>query len=137
MSTQNPYATPTHMTEADAQPDFSLTPINIVVTSWEKLRIWFNLILLLPGIGILIYAARTLRIANEDLIAGAISCALIGNFLYLFGPLLEFYICAVGKRNPSKKLRHYMFVAGIALALTLFVFCVTYANKVFYLRYTV
>ncbi|GAA5495708.1 hypothetical protein Rhal01_01887 [Rubritalea halochordaticola] len=131
MSQPNPYAAPQYYSEADLQPDFSLTPINIVVTSWEKLRVWFNLILLFPGIGILIYAANRLHLTEMDLIRGAVSCALVGNFLYFFGPLLEFYICAVGKRNPSKKVRHYLFIGGIAVAFTMFAFCVVYANKVF------
>ncbi|MEZ5302043.1 MAG: hypothetical protein R3F11_15575 [Verrucomicrobiales bacterium] len=110
----NPFAPPKTVAQQHALAD-----TRVIVTSWERLRLWYNGILLVPGLLILIIVG----IDGETYIgmaAGAIFVAVGANLAYLLGPLAELYYCGALSRPPAPRLRLVLFILGIAFSLVVF-----------------
>jgi len=96
-----------------------------MVIAWEKLRLYFNLILLLPGLFVL----SSLGFSLPDLFAPALFFGIMANLCYLLGPLTELYACAITRQPEQPKLRHLLF--GLGLAGSLLLFLLIYAGSQF------
>jgi hypothetical protein len=88
-----------------------------MVIAWEKLRLYFNLVLLLPGLFIL----SSMGLSLPTLMAPALFFAVMANLCYLLGPLTELYACAITQQPELPKLRHLLFGLGLGGSLLLFI----------------
>ena len=113
MSEPNPYAPPESgdSAEAPTSPGFKE-----LVVGWEKLRLIYNGLLLIPGIVVLILYARTGMPLPAVLIFSALF-ALAANIAFLLGPLTELYFTALFFHGTSKKpARRLIFSAGLLVS---------------------
>jgi hypothetical protein len=114
----NPYATP--QIGDDAAPVF-LDAMAELVRSWEKFRLYYNGILLLPGLGVL-----TLFVTRLDMPAGGAAAsgtfvAVGANIAFFLGPLAELYLRGflLGGRALGRG-RLLIFAAGVMVSFGLF-----------------
>lgn len=114
MSTGNPYAPPRSAVEAAAEDRAALREI---VIAWERLRIVYNLLLLLPGLGIAaLWIART----GTPVAAAAFGSALVAvgaNLAFFLGPAAEVYLRGMFFRGQSiGRGRLLIFSAGLVVS---------------------
>jgi len=114
----NPYATPQN--GEDAGPGL-LDAMAELVRSWEKLRLYYNGILLLPGLGVLILFVSRLHMPAEGAVASGIFVAVGANVAFFLGPLAELYLRGflLGGRALGRG-RLLIFAAGVMASLGLF-----------------
>ena len=116
MSDINPYSTP-QFAPADHEPpaEASTAALGELVKSWEKLRLKYNAVLIIPGIiAISFLATRDLRSAGFWVLFGLLS-GIGANIAYFLGPLTELYVRAtLLKCSPAPRLRRFLFFGGLA-----------------------
>lgn len=122
----NPYATPQSV--HDVGPG-RLDAMAELVRSWEKLRLYYNGILLLPGLGVL-----ALFVSRQDMplggaIASGIFVAVCANIAFFLGPLAELYLRGflLGGRALGRG-RLLIFAAGMIVSLVLFSVIAVFAS---------
>ncbi len=92
-----------------------------IVKAWEKRRIIFNIVLLIPGILILL----KMRAPFTASIGIAFFVGVMANLCYFLGPLTELYACAITSKSELPSLRKLLFGFGLAGSLLLFLFIFT------------
>ena len=103
--------------------------INCVYT-WEKLRILYNIVMLVVGIPLAVIIYRTvqglsptfhdsLKIVFDvgGIIKASIVFGLFANLFYCLGPLVDIYYYVFIKKRMSKLFRYGLFIAGLLLSL--------------------
>ncbi|MCP5535546.1 MAG: hypothetical protein H7A51_04830 [Akkermansiaceae bacterium] len=114
----DPYAPPaSHPTDGGGPA--SESPRNIVV-AWERMRIQYNLILLLPGLVVLILYVAGNSMPMAVAIPGALVTALAANVCYFAGSISEFFVCALLNTPEHPSYRKTAYIAGIVLSLVVF-----------------
>jgi hypothetical protein len=89
----------------------SSTDVMVVIFAWEKLRLIFNLVLLLIGayyftpLGVILFAPVFLE------------WALLANLCFCAGPVVECYLCLL--LFPRKGVRWLVFLTGLAMSIPL------------------
>ena len=104
------------------------------VKGWERLRLLYNVILLVPGVLVL---WRTLYLQDEliekglhivpaypiapplELIALSVIFGFVANICYCLGPYLEFLMTAWGVPLTGRRSRYFSFGMGVMLSLVL------------------
>lgn len=114
MHEPNPYQTP-----AAASPPGtgSQAALGELVKSWEKQRLAYNAILLLPGIvSMAVWVWRAEMEVGAAILIGLV-CGLAANLAFFAGPLAELYLRAVffGSRQIPI-LRRGLFVGGLMIS---------------------
>ena len=115
---ENPYAPPVAGSEPD---DLQRPALREIVLAWEKLRIWYNAVLLVPGLGVI---AGWLNQGAPLLIAVvmAVMVAVGANFCFLLGPVAELYLRGLFRDGrPLGRGRLLIFGAGLVVSLGVFV----------------
>jgi hypothetical protein len=112
-----------------APPSSTLNPVleqkpalRELVLAWEKLRILYNVLLLLPGLLILFTLVTEENIGViEALVMGA--CVAIGaNCCFFLGPASELYLRGLFRKGePIGRGRWLIFGSGTMLSLMLFI----------------
>jgi hypothetical protein len=116
---ENPYRPPTQDLESGAL--LHRHALIDIVRSWEKLRILYNLILLLPGLGILFLQARQFHLSPLVAVVEALVVAAGANFAFLLGPAAELYFRALFRRGESiGRGRLLIFGAGLVVSAGVF-----------------
>ena len=100
------------------------------VHKWEKLRIIYNIVMLIVGIPIAVVIYRTLqglpptfhdslKIVFDvvGIIMASIVFGLFANLFYCLGPLVDIYYYVFIKKRMSKLFRYGLFIAGLLLSL--------------------
>ncbi len=100
------------------------------VYKWEKLRILYNIVMLVVGIPIAVVIYRTLqglpptfhdslKIVFDvgGIIKASIIFGLFANLFYCLGPLVDIYYYVFIKKRMSKLFRYGLFIAGLLLSL--------------------
>jgi hypothetical protein len=118
VSEEDPYAPPATDEKWLLQHKAALREI---VTGWEKLRLLYNAILLVPGIGVLglwtIRGGMPLPVA----VVSALGVAVGANVSFFLGPLGELYIRALFRNGESiGKGRWLIFGAGLVVSAGVF-----------------
>ncbi len=119
MDPRNPYLPPA----ADPRPSGGdPAAFAELVRGWEKLRLLFNAILLLPGIAVLAmwvkFAAMPVVVAG--VLAAAVAVA--ANVAFLLGPVVELYLRAMFRSGASiGRGRWLIFGAGLVVSAGVFV----------------
>lgn len=114
----DPYAPPARSDDDEVRDQQALREI---VLGWEKLRLLYNLILLLPGVGIL--AVFTIRWGSPWSLAvgGSVLVAIGANGAFFLGPLAELYLRGVFRNGESLgKGRWLIFGAGLVVSAGVF-----------------
>ncbi len=101
------------------------------VRAWERLRLLYNTILLIPGVLVI---WRTLRLQEEmmasappgspaplvhplGLTALAVVFGVVANICYCLGPYAEFVVTALGFPVTGERVRYFVFAMGVLLSL--------------------
>lgn len=114
----NPYQPPTSSDDA-----VDIAALSEMVNAWEKLRRLYNLIMILPGMGVLaLWLARTEMPFLIAIFFGVLF-GLGANAAFFLGPLAELYIRVFFRRGDTiGKCRWFIFSAGLVVSagVTLF-----------------
>ncbi len=117
MTSPNPYAPP-----AAPPPTGDRATLGELVFGWEKLRLIYNGILLLPGTCVLILWITRQHLPIPAAIAGGIITAIGANIAFLLGPLAELYLRGLLRNGaPLGKGRLLIFCAGLVVSAGVFV----------------
>ncbi len=108
----NPYAPP-----AAPPPAEDRATLGELVRGWEKLRLLYNGIMILPGLGVLALWITRQHLPVPAAIAGGIVVAIGANIAFMLGPLAELYLRGLLKNGaPLGKGRLLIFGAGLAVS---------------------
>lgn len=115
MHEPNPYQTPA---AAPGIAPGSQPALGELVKSWEKQRLAYNAILLLPGILSMASWVWRAELAAGAAILISLVCGLAANLAFFAGPLAELYLRAIffGGR-PIPVLRRGLFGGGLVISL--------------------
>jgi hypothetical protein len=115
----DPYAPPANSSEplVDQKP-----ALRELVLAWEKLRILYNALLILPGLLVLISMVTDLHTpVIQAVISGAV-VAVGANCCFFLGPAAELYLRGLFRQGqPLGRGRWLIFGIGTMLSLMLFV----------------
>jgi hypothetical protein len=115
---ENPYAPPGAGPEPDDPQRLALREI---VLAWEKLRLWYNAILLVPGLAILAGWVGKQGMPLWFALLMAVMVAAGANFCFLLGPAAELYLRGLFRQGrPLGRGRLLIFGAGLIVSLGVF-----------------
>ncbi|MGE9270991.1 MAG: hypothetical protein ACQKBU_09345 [Verrucomicrobiales bacterium] len=89
VTSENPYAPPESVDAARPRQPLALREI---VLAWEKLRLIYNGVLLIPGVLILALWVQRLDLPVGAAVVGGMMVGLGANVAFLLGPLSELYL---------------------------------------------
>ena len=114
----NPYAAPEC---GFAVPPDGPASMGELVRSWENLRLYYNGILLMPGLGVLSLFVSRLHMPADGAVASGIFVAVGANIAFFLGPLVELYLRGflLGGRALGRG-RLFIFSVGVMVSLGLF-----------------
>ena len=114
---ENPYAPPVAGSEPD---DFQRPALREIVLGWEKLRLWYNAILLIPGIGVIVgWSQKGMPVFIALVMAAMVAVG--ANFCFLLGPAAELYLRGLFREGkPLGRGRLLIFGAGVVVSLGVF-----------------
>lgn len=108
----NPYAPPSAAPPADDR-----AALGELVRGWEKLRLLYNGIMILPGICVLFLWITRQQLAIPTAIIGGILGGIGANVAFMLGPLAELYLRGFLKDGASLgKGRLLLFSAGLVVS---------------------
>lgn len=110
----NPYSTPA------SQPTSLSTQqreFKHVVIAWEKLRLLYNVILLLAGIIALFILINYYRESTNMVLLESLAFALLANLCFFAGPVCELYLRAFRHVSNAQSLRWILFTVGTIVSL--------------------
>jgi hypothetical protein len=114
----NPYAAPLAMLPESVDGPASLGEL---VRAWEKLRLYFNSILAIPGLGVLALLVSRHQLPSGGAVAGGLFVAIAANVAFFLGPLTELYLRGFLRNGQSLgRGRWLIFGAGMIFSLGLF-----------------
>jgi hypothetical protein len=112
MSAPNPYAPP-----STPPLDEDRAALVELVRGWEKLRLLYNGIMILPGTCVLILWVTRQQLPLPAAIIGGILTGIGANATFILGPLAELYLRGFLKNGASLgKGRLLIFSAGLAVS---------------------
>lgn len=119
MDSQDPYAPPkADETSAPADP----AAFGELVRAWEKLRLLFNALLLLPGIGVLVLWVKFADMSAPLAVLLAVPIAIGANVAFFLAPTAELYFRAAFRSGaPIGRGRWLIFGAGLVISAGVFV----------------
>ena len=118
MDDNNPYAPPSQVDDAKAVRAAALREI---VLGWEKLRLLYNAILLVPGLGILAFWTMKNGMPTVVALVSGLLVAVGANVSFFLGPLAELYFRGLFRNGESiGKGRWLIFGAGIVVSAGVF-----------------
>ncbi len=114
MTEPNPYATPAAAPLANHGDPAALSEL---VRSWEKLRLIYNGIMILPGIGVLALWCTKAAMPVPAAIFLGIFTGINANIAFFLGPLSELYLRGLLRNGESiGKGRRLIFAAGLVVS---------------------
>ncbi|BCX46555.1 hypothetical protein HAHE_04630 [Haloferula helveola] len=118
---ENPYSPP----RSDDDPGagiFDRHALVDIVKGWEKLRIAYNLILLVPGILVMVVWIGRQGMPPVLAVIEAVIIAIGANMAFLLGPAAELYFRAIFRKGESiGRGRLLIFGAGLVISAGVFV----------------
>jgi len=118
MPERNPYTPPASAPDIPPADPASLSEL---VQGWEKLRLLYNSILILPGLGILVLWLVRMHLPLGVGIVLSILVAIAANIMFFLGPLAELYWRGLFRQGtPLGRGRMLIFSAGIVVSLGVF-----------------
>ena len=119
MTTSNPYAPPLAEISHSGDDPGALREL---VLAWEKLRLRYNLILFLPGLGVLWLWSSKMDFPIAALLILAVMVGLGANLCFFAAPIAELYLRALFRngRAIGKRGRLLIFGAGLLISAGVF-----------------
>lgn len=115
---ENPYAPPSLDDDAHAVRAAALREI---VIGWEKLRLLYNAILLVPGLAILAFWTMKNGMPMAVAVVSGFFVAVAANASFFLGPLAELYFCGLFRNGESiGRGRWLIFGAGLVISAGVF-----------------
>ncbi|MEO5714291.1 MAG: hypothetical protein ABIT37_12460 [Luteolibacter sp.] len=115
----DPYRTP----QAADSSDPDIAALGELVRAWEKLRLLYNGIMILPGLGVLALWISRANLPIPVAIVFAIIVGLGANTAFFLGPLAELYLRALFRRGEGiGKGRWLIFSAGLVVSAAVVLF---------------
>jgi hypothetical protein len=112
MTDPNPYAPPS---AAPLASDHAT--LGELVRAWEKLRLIYNGIMILPGIGVLVLWITRQQLPIPSAVVGGILFGIGANVAFMLGPLAELYLRGLFRNGASLgKGRLLVFGAGLVVS---------------------
>lgn len=110
----NPYSTPISQPSnlSSHQSEFKH-----VVVAWEKMRLLYNVILLLVGIIALFILINYYRESTNMVLLQSLAFALAANLCFFAGPVCELYLRAFRHVSNAQSLRWILFTVGTLASL--------------------
>jgi hypothetical protein len=109
----NPYQPPT----SPGAPTPPLAALGELVRAWEKLRLLYNGIMLLPGIGVLILWVTRAKLPVAGALTFGVLVGISANVAFFLGPLAELYLRALFWHGDEiGKGRQFIFFAGLLVS---------------------
>lgn len=112
MTDPNPYAPPSASPLASDH-----ATLGELVRAWEKLRLIYNGIMILPGIGVLVLWITRQQLPIPAAVVGGILFGIGANVAFMLGPLAELYLRGLF-RNGASLGRGRMLVFGAGLVVS-------------------
>jgi hypothetical protein len=115
---ENPYAPP----GAGPEPEDHQRPaLREIVLAWEKLRLWYNIILAVPGLAVIAGGVGKQGMPFFLALVMAAMVAVGANFCFLLGPVAELYLRGLFRNGqPLGRGRLLIFGAGVVVSLGVF-----------------
>lgn len=111
MTSPNPYAPPT------SEPTDQPSTLGEMVRAWEKLRLLYNGVMILPGIGVLALWINRSNLPIPAAIALGLLIGIGANTAFFLGPLGELYLRALFRREEGiGKGRWLIFTTGLVVS---------------------
>ena len=88
-----------------------------VVIAWEKLRLLYNVIMLLVGVIALFVFVNYYRESSTKVLLQVITFAIFTNLCFFAGPLCELYLRAFRDITNAQSLRWILFILGTVISL--------------------
>ena len=112
MTDPNPYAPPSASPLASDH-----ATLGELVRAWEKLRLIYNGIMILPGIGVLVLWITRQQLPIPAAVVGGILFGIGANVAFMLGPLAELYLRGLFRNGASLgKGRMLVFGAGLVVS---------------------
>jgi|GEM_PF-1380794 len=109
----DPYQTPLDTDSSD--PD--IAALGELVRAWEKLRLLYNGLMILPGLGVLTLWVTRSNLPIPAAVAFGIVVGLGANTAFFLGPLAELYLRALFRRGEGiGRGRWLIFSAGLLVS---------------------
>ncbi len=110
----NPYSSPINQPSslAPQQQEFKQ-----VVIAWEKLRLLYNVVMLLVGIIALFILINYYRESTNMVLFQALCFAFVANLCFFAGPVCELYLRAFRNISNAQSLRWILFIVGTVISL--------------------
>ena len=111
----NPYSTP----DSDQPPKIKApnSELREIVIGWERLRVLYNIILLLVGVIAIFVTVQQPFFNLEEVVIPAILFGIFANFCFCLGPVAETYIRVIFNTQDIKSMRLGLFILGTLLSL--------------------
>lgn len=111
----NPYITP----DSDQPPKIKgpNSELREIVIGWERLRVLYNIILLLVGVIAIFVTLQQPFFNLEEVVIPAILFGIFANFCFFVGPVAETYIRVIFNFQDFKSMRLGLFILGTLLSL--------------------
>jgi hypothetical protein len=110
---ENPYRSPEAVSVESPGPGgmeaTKFAQVGRVVVTWEKLRVVYNAIGIIPTVLIAIFVRHFL--------VGLVECVVLANLCFCFGPLIDGYLTWFGFRHKAVTI--VLFVLGTCIMLLL------------------
>lgn len=120
MNEPNPYASPVAVAEPHSAAG-NLECFGELVRGWEKLRLQFNGILFLPGVGVIVLWVGRTELTLPTAVIMAAPIAIGANVAFFLGPLAELYIRGLFRAGyPIGIGRRLIFIAGLMVSAGVF-----------------
>jgi hypothetical protein len=120
----NPYAPPDSASETS--PELSKSALGELVKGWEKQRLIYNGIVLIPGIIAMIFVVRWTGMDWFYAVLFALAFGIGANIAFFAGPVAELYLRVLFFRSrPFPILRRLLLIGGLLIsfgAMALFTF---------------
>lgn len=112
MTEPNPYAPPNSPAVAKDR-----AALGELVRGWEKLRLIYNGIMILPGLGVLVLWITRQNLPIPVAVVGGILVGIGANVAFMLGPLAELYLRGIF-RNGASLGRGRLLILGAGLVVS-------------------
>lgn len=88
-----------------------------IVIAWEKLRLLYNVVMLLTGVVALFVMVNYFRESTGTLITQVLFYGIAANLFFFAGPVCELYLRAFRNVTNAQTLRWILFITGTVFSL--------------------
>ena len=127
LTEENPYSAPQpEVIDSLATQNVDKLHIKPIFKAWEKLRIYYNLALLVVGIIVLLILISRYHMTLSFALVQALLIGVLANIFYFLGPATEAMFCIFLRKPELPLYRKFSYTTGFTGSLALFAIAATY-----------